>query len=53
MQRLGYNPYIVVPSDPALASSHTSETRTLNIQKVPSPLSSGGAAILPRRNIDS
>jgi alpha-1,6-mannosyltransferase len=37
MQRLGFNPYIVVPSDPALASLHTSETRTLNNPEVPSP----------------
>src|SRR5713101_8918373 len=35
VQRLGYNPYIVVPSDPALASLHTSETRTLNNPEVP------------------
>src|SRR5712664_823575 len=34
VQRLGYNPYIVVPSDPALASLHTSETRTLNNPEV-------------------
>src|SRR5207245_5118844 len=37
VQRLGYNPYIVVPSDAALASLHTSETRTLNNPQVPSP----------------
>jgi len=37
VQRLGYNPYILVPSDPALASLHTSETRTLNNPEVPSP----------------
>src|SRR4029077_12577236 len=30
VQRLGYNPYIVVPSDPALAALHTPETRALN-----------------------
>jgi Glycosyltransferase family 87 len=30
LQRLGYNPYIVVPSDPAVATLHTQETRTLN-----------------------
>src|SRR6266403_4846631 len=35
VQRLGYNPYTVVPSDPALASLHTSETRTLNNPEVP------------------
>ncbi len=41
IQRLGYNPYIVVPSDPALASLHTSETRTLNNPEVPSPYPPG------------
>ena len=37
VQRLGYNPYIVVPSDPALRALHTPETRTLNNADVPSP----------------
>jgi alpha-1,6-mannosyltransferase len=37
VQRLGYNPYILVPSDPALAGLHTTETRTLNNPEVPSP----------------
>jgi hypothetical protein len=41
MQRLGYNPYIVVPSDPALAALHTPETRTLNNPDVPSPYPAG------------
>src|SRR6266436_4087279 len=41
VQRLGYNPYIVVPSDPARASLHTSETRTLNNPEVPSPYPAG------------
>src|SRR6202790_1140966 len=41
MQRLGYNPYIVVPSDPALANLHTAETRTLNNPEVPSPYPAG------------
>jgi alpha-1,6-mannosyltransferase len=41
MQRLGYNPYIVVPSDPAVARLHTSETRTLNNPEVPSPYPAG------------
>ena len=41
VQRLGYNPYIVVPSDPAVASLHTSETRTLNNPEVPSPYPAG------------
>ncbi len=41
VQRLGYNPYIVVPSAPALAGLHTSETRTLNNPEVPSPYPAG------------
>jgi alpha-1,6-mannosyltransferase len=41
VQRLGYNPYIVVPSEPALASLHTFETRTLNNPEVPSPYPAG------------
>lgn len=41
MQRLGYNPYIVVPSEPALADLHTVETRTLNNPEVPSPYPPG------------
>jgi hypothetical protein len=41
VQRLGYNPYIVVPSDPALGRLHTPETRTLNNPDVPSPYPAG------------
>jgi len=41
VQRLGYNPYIVVPSDLALAGLHTPETRTLNNPEVPSPYPAG------------
>jgi hypothetical protein len=41
VQRLGYNPYIVVPGDPALAGLHTPETRTLNNPEVPSPYPAG------------
>ena len=41
VQRLGYNPYLLVPSDPALAGLHTSETRTLNNPDVPSPYPAG------------
>jgi hypothetical protein len=41
VQRVGYNPYILVPSDPALAGLHTSETRTLNNPDVPSPYPAG------------
>jgi len=41
VQRLGYNPYIVVPSDPALGGLHTPETRTLNNPDLPSPYPAG------------
>jgi alpha-1,6-mannosyltransferase len=41
VQRLGYNPYIAVPSDPALAGLHTRETRTLNNPDLPSPYPPG------------
>jgi alpha-1,6-mannosyltransferase len=41
LQRLGYNPYIVVPSDPALSGLHTPETRTLNHPDLPSPYPPG------------
>jgi alpha-1,6-mannosyltransferase len=41
VQRLGYNPYIVVPSDPALAGLHTPETRTLNHPDLSSPYPAG------------
>jgi hypothetical protein len=37
VQRLGYDPYRVVPGDPAFSGLHTSETRTLNNPDVPSP----------------
>jgi alpha-1,6-mannosyltransferase len=41
LQRLGYNPYIVVPSDPAFAALHIAETRTLNNPDLPSPYPPG------------
>ena len=41
VQRLGYNPYIVVPSDPALGRLHTRDTLTLNNPDVPSPYPAG------------
>src|SRR5437660_5698436 len=41
LQRLGYNPYIVVPSDPAVAGLHTPETRMLNNPDLPSPYPAG------------
>jgi hypothetical protein len=41
LQRLGYNPYLVVPSDPAAKALHTSETRSLNNPDLPSPYPAG------------
>ena len=41
LQRLGYNPYLVVPSDPAVKGLHTSETRNLNNPELPSPYPPG------------
>jgi glycosyl transferase family 87 len=41
VQRLGYNPYIVIPNDPALGGLHTPETRTLNNPEVSSPYPAG------------
>jgi len=41
IQRLGYNPYVVVPGDPALSKLHTTETRTLNHPDLPSPYPAG------------
>jgi hypothetical protein len=41
LQRLGYNPYIVVPSDPAAKGLHTPETRSLNNPDLPSPYPAG------------
>jgi len=41
LQRLGYNPYLVVPSDPASKGLHTPETRELNNPDLPSPYPPG------------
>jgi alpha-1,6-mannosyltransferase len=41
LQRLGYNPYVVVPSDPAVKELHTPETRSLNNPDLPSPYPPG------------
>ncbi len=41
VQRLGYNPYIVIPADPAVAVLHTPETRGLNHPELPSPYPAG------------
>ena len=41
VQGLGYNPYMLIPADPALAGLHTSETRSLNHPDLPSPYPPG------------
>jgi len=41
LQRLGYNPYLVIPSDPAAQALHTPETRGLNNSNLPSPYPPG------------
>jgi alpha-1,6-mannosyltransferase len=41
LQRLDYNPYIVIPSDPAAKGLHTPETRNLNNPDLPSPYPAG------------
>jgi len=41
LQRLGYNPYMVVPSDPAVKGLHIPETRNLNNPDLPSPYPPG------------
>ena len=41
LQRLGYNPYFVVPSDPAVKQLYTAETRNLNNPDLPSPYPPG------------
>jgi len=41
LQRLGYNPYTVIPADPAMARLHTSETRGLNNPALASPYPAG------------
>jgi alpha-1,6-mannosyltransferase len=41
LQRLGYNPYLVIPSDPAVKGLHTPETCNLNNPDLPSPYPAG------------
>jgi alpha-1,6-mannosyltransferase len=41
LQRLGYNPYLVVPNDPAVQHLHTPETRNLNNPDLASPYPPG------------
>lgn len=37
IQTLGYNPYAMVPADPALAEAHTDETRRMPSLRTPTP----------------
>jgi alpha-1,6-mannosyltransferase len=41
LQRLGYNPYLVIPNDPAARWLHTPETQNLNNPSLPSPYPPG------------
>jgi alpha-1,6-mannosyltransferase len=41
LQRRGYNPYLVIPSDPSVQGLHTPETRNLNNPDLPSPYPAG------------
>jgi alpha-1,6-mannosyltransferase len=41
LERLGYNPYLVVPSDPAVKELHTPETHNLNNPDLPTPYPAG------------
>ena len=41
LQRLGYNPYLIIPSDPTAQELHTAETRNLNNPDLPSPYPAG------------
>jgi hypothetical protein len=45
LQRLGYNPFLVVPSDPAVKGLHTPETRNLNNPDLPSPYPAGAQLV--------
>ena len=41
LQKLGYNPYLVIPNDPGVKELHTPETRNLNNPELPSPYPPG------------
>ena len=41
IQRLGYNPYLIVPSDRAHRELHTAETRLMNHPGLPTPYPAG------------
>src|SRR5258708_953770 len=47
VQRLGYNPYLVVPNDPSVKDLHTPETRNLNNAYLPSPYPPGAQLFFP------
>jgi hypothetical protein len=53
LQRLGYNPYLVVPNDPAVKVLHTPETRNLNNAYLPSPYPPGAELFFSRSHGDS
>ena len=41
VQRLGYNPYLVVPADPTVAHTHTDETRQMPSRRASTPYPPG------------
>src|SRR4051794_29984619 len=41
VQLLGYNPYLVVPADPAMAATHTEETRQMPSARAHTPYPPG------------
>jgi glycosyl transferase family 87 len=41
VQLLGYNPYLVVPADPAMAATHTDETRLMPSRRARTPYPPG------------
>ena len=47
VQRVGYDPYILVPSDPAVSGLHTPETRHTEQPGSAEPISGGRSAFLP------
>ena len=49
VQLLGYNPYAVVPADPAMAATHTTETAAMPSRRQPDAISPRRAAVLPAR----
>ena len=53
MQRLGYNPYIVVPNDPAFSRVAHSRDPHAKQRRSTQPISTGRSAFLSRRHSDS